>query len=94
MTHAGDQDHELASSRPCARERARIVGSVAVLALQLDEAADRQPVERVEGLALRAQDPGPGREADPELEDADARQPGRDEVAELVDDARARPGSG
>ena len=59
---------------------------VAVLALELHEAADGQPVERVEGLALVAQDLGPRREADPELEDADVGQPGRDEVAELVDD--------
>ena len=58
---------------------------VAVLALELHEAADRQPVERVEGLALRAQDLGARREADPELEDADAGEPRGDEVAELVD---------
>ena len=68
------------------RERARVVGLVAVLALELHEPADRQPVQRVERLALRSDDLGPGREADPELEHADVRQPGRDEVAELVDE--------
>ena len=67
-------------------ERARVVGGVAVLAFELDEPADRQPVERVERLALRAQDLGPRREADPELEDPHARQPRGHEVAELVDD--------
>ena len=59
---------------------------VAVLALELDEAADGQPVERVEGLALVAQDLRAGREADAELEHAHVRQPGRHEVADLVDD--------
>ena len=60
-------------------------GVVAVLALELDEAADRQPVERVERLALRAQDLGARREADAELEDADAGEARGDEVTELVD---------
>ena len=41
-------------------ERARVVGVVAVLALELDEAADRQPVQRVERLAARPQDLRPG----------------------------------
>ena len=45
-----------------------------------------QPVEGVEGLALVAQDLGPRREADAELQDAHVGQPGRDEVADLVDD--------
>ncbi len=62
------------TGRRCARERARIVRLVAVLALELHEAADRQPVERVERLALRAEDLRPRREADPELEDADLGQ--------------------
>ena len=57
-----------------------------VLALELHEPADRQPVQRVERLALRAQDLGPRREADPELQHADVREARRDEVAELVDD--------
>src|SRR4029077_1563570 len=55
-------------------------------ALELDEAADGQPVEGIEGLALGAQDLGAGREADPELEDANARQPSDHEMAELMDD--------
>ena len=73
------------------RERARIVG-VAVLALEADEAADRQPVQGVERLALRAQDLRPRREADAELQDADPEEAGQDEVAHLVDDARGRRG--
>ena len=44
---AGEQDAEL-DRQPRAREGARVVGVVAVLALELDEAADRQPVERVQ----------------------------------------------
>ena len=74
-------------------ERARVVVGIAVLALEPDEAADRQPVQGVERLALRAEDLGPRREADPELEDADAGQPGGDEVAELVDDHERRRAS-
>ena len=81
---AGDEDDHLLRERR-ADERARIV-RVAVLALEPDEAADRQPVERVERLALRPEDLRPGREPDPELVDADAGQAGDHEVAELVDD--------
>ena len=72
---------------PCAGERARIVGLVAVLALELDEPADRQPVERVERLAAVAAAPcARGGKPIAELEHPDIRQPGRDEVAELVDE--------
>ena len=60
----------------CADERARVVRGVAVLALELHEAADRQPVEGVERLALRAQDLRPRRKPDPELEDPHAGQTG------------------
>ena len=67
-------------------QRPRVVAIVAVLALELDEATDRQPVQRVEGLALGPEDLRPRREPDPELEDADAGQPGGDEVTELVDE--------
>ena len=56
------------------RERAWVVGVGAVLALELHEAADRQPVERVERLALVPQDLRARWEADPELEDADVRK--------------------
>ena len=90
---ARDEDQQL--GRVALRgERARIVGVVAVLAFELDEAADRQPVERVEGLALRAQDLGPRREPDAELEHPDVGEPGDDEVAELMDDHEDRRGSG
>ena len=82
---ARDEDEHLGDPA-LGRERARVVGAVAVLALELHEAADRQPVERVDGLALVAQDLGPRREADAELQHADVREPGGDEVAELVDD--------
>ena len=47
---------------------------VAILAVQPHEAADRQPVQRPERLALRTQDLRARREADPELEDADVEQ--------------------
>ena len=132
---ARDQDAEL-DRQPGTRERARVVGVVAVLALELDEAADRQPVERVQralaagcrargrleergglrragldprrqrgrdhrtsrevlGIGLAAaKDLGPRREADAELEHANVRPAGGDEVAELVDQRRARRGSG
>ena len=83
--HAGDEDDQLGRQR-CADERARVAAVVAVLALEPDEAADRQPVQRVERLAVRAEDLRPGREADPELEDPDAGEAGGDEVAELVDE--------
>src|SRR5439155_9751329 len=72
---------------PC--ERARIVRLVAVLTLELDEPADRQPVERVQRLARRAQDLCARREADPELEDADPGQTGHHEMTELVDQHEA-----
>ncbi len=74
--HAGDEDPE-ANRQRLRGERARVVGGIAVLALELDEPAERQPVERVEGLALRAQDLRPRREADPELEDAHVRRGAR-----------------
>ena len=86
---AGDEDDQLDGQRSRGRTSAGRRPVVAVLALELDEAADRQPVQRVERLALRAQDLRPRREADPELEDADAGQAGRDEVAELVDQDEA-----
>ena len=56
--HAGDEDEHLGEVA-LGRERARVVGVVAVLALELDEAADRQPVERVEGLAASSAGPSP-----------------------------------
>src|SRR5665811_85096 len=66
-------------------EGARVVG-VAVLALEPHEAADRQPVERVDGLAAVTHDLCSRREADPEFVDADAEEARQHEVAELVDD--------
>ena len=73
---AGDQDQQ--ARRQALAEKARgIVGRVAVLALELHEAADRQPVERVDGLALVAQDLRARREPDAELEDADVRSAAR-----------------
>ena len=60
--------------------------AVAVLPLEADEAADREPVQGVERLAFRAEHAGARREPDAELEDADAEDPGHEEVAELVDD--------
>ena len=83
--HAGGEDDEL-HGQPCADERARVVGLVAVLALELHEPADRQPVERVERLALGPQDLRPWREADPELQHPDSGEAGRYEMPELVDE--------
>ena len=83
--HAGDEDPEAHRQR-LRRERPRVVRGVAILALELDEPAEGQPVERVHGLALRAQDLGPRREADPELEDAHVGEARGHEMAELVDD--------
>ena len=82
--HAGEQDDEL-DREPGPDERVGIV-RFAVLALEPDEPAKGQPVQCDEGLALRAQDPRPGREPDPEFEDADPGEPRDDEMAELVDD--------
>ena len=53
------KDRRASDQQRCADERARIVRVVAVLALELDEAADRQPVERVERLAVDARGPWP-----------------------------------
>ena len=85
---AGDQD-EQADRQALRRERPRVARVVTVLPFELHEAADGQPVEGVEGLALRAQHLGARREADPELEDADTRQPSGEEVPELMDRPRA-----
>ena len=61
--HAGDEDEHLGQVA-LRGERARIVGVLPSSPSSLHEAADRQPVERVERLALRAQDLGARREAD------------------------------
>ena len=63
-------------SQLCAENERGSSAPFAVLALELHEAADRQPVQRVQRLALRAQDLRPRREADAELEDADVRAGG------------------
>ena len=89
--HPGDEDDQLPGQRR-ADERARVV-RLAVLALEPDEAADRQPVERVERLALRAEDLRPGREPDPELVDADAGQPGGRRSGRARGSRRARRAS-
>ena len=61
--------------------------TVAVAALgEAHEAAERQPVQRVERLAAAGQDLGPGRKPDPELQDADPRQARHREVPDLVDE--------
>ena len=80
---AGDQDDQLLPEA-LHGERARVVG-VAVLAVEADEAADRQPVQGVDRLALRPQDLRARREADPELEDADPEEARHQEVPDLVD---------
>ena len=65
---AGDQDAQ-ARAQPLVDEGAR-VERLALLALEADEAADGQPVERVDGLLAAMQDERPRREADAELVDA------------------------
>ena len=83
--HDAREEDDLARDERRPGERARIV-RVPVLALETDEPADRQPVQGVERLAVRAQDLGARREPDPELVDADVREAGDGEVPELVDD--------
>ena len=82
---AGDEDDEL-HRQARRRERPRVVRSVAVLTLELHEAADRQPVQRVDGVADIADDLRARRKADAELEDADPEETRDHEVAELMDD--------
>src|SRR5205823_704169 len=85
---AGGEDDRLRPPR-LRGERAGISGALLadreiVLAEDPHEAAERDPVERVLGLA--APDRGDARrEAEGELEDLHAQEPRRGEVAELVD---------
>ena len=66
-------------------EAARVV-RLALLPFEAHEAADGQPVERVDRLLALVQDARARREADAELVDPDAGAARDDEVAELVDD--------
>ena len=82
--HAGQQD-DRAHLEGLVAEAPRVVRLVAVLSLQPNEAADRQPVQGVGGLGALVVGERPRRQADAELMDAHAGQARHHEVAELVD---------
>ena len=84
-SRAGGQDGE-PSERPFVDERAGVVGVFRlVLAQHPHEAAQRQEVQRVVGVAVPKAEQA-GRVAQPELEHLDATQLRHREVAQLMHD--------
>ena len=73
---ARDEDEQL-EWQTLRREGARVLGVGAVLAFQLHEAADRQVVERVDGLAAVGEDLGARREPDRRTRGRGRWRPGR-----------------